>query len=236
MWSMSSAGSVNRFLRDFSGFSYLEFALVFPVIMLAALGTFDVAYMLYEWQAANKATFAGARRAVVVNPVAIEVTALTYTGTTDTPCSIPATGAVDPDANCPTVDTVCTAAATSGTCSNGYTWNETAFTNPTAPLDSPLSGIFDQMHRVFPHLQRQNVQISYQTNGLGYAGRPNGLPMNVTVSIRCMTHELYFLGPLMNWAFTVPTGCPAGTPAGWSIPSFATTLPSEDMCTSDHCW
>jgi len=125
--------------------------------------------------------------------------------------------------DCPTVTTVCTPAATGGSCTNSFTWNETAFTN-----------ILGKMQSVFPRLQRRNVQISYQTNGLGFVGRPNGLPLNVTVRIRCMTHEFYFLGALMNWAFTVPAGC-TGTPTGPSIPSFATTLTSEDMCSSDDC-
>jgi Flp pilus assembly protein TadG len=235
---MRNALSVNRFLRDSSGASLIEFTLVFPVVILAALGTLDVAYMLFDWATANKATFVGARRAVVLDPVATEVTNLTYSSAateTGLACFNPTTGAADPTINCPTVSTVCTPAATGGSCTNGYTWNETAFANPTASLDSPLSGIFDQMHKVFPALQRQNVQISYQTNGLGFVGRPDGLPMNVTVSIQCVTHQFYFLGGLMNWAFAVPAGCPAGTPAGWSIPSFATTLPSEDMCGSDNC-
>jgi Flp pilus assembly protein TadG len=235
---MKNARSANRFSKDSRGTSLLEFTLVFPLVMLASLGTLDVAYMLFDWAAANKAAFVGARRAVVLDPVATEVTDLTYSSAateTGRACSDPTTGAADPTSNCPTVNTVCTPAATGGTCTNGYTWNETAFTDPTAPLDSPLSGIFDQMHKVFPRLQRQNVQISYQTSGLGFVGRPNGLPMYVTVSIRCLTHEFYFLGGLMNWAFTAPAGCPAGTPAGWSIPSFATTLPSEDMCRADKC-
>jgi Flp pilus assembly protein TadG len=235
---MRNALSMNSFSGDSSGSSLLEFTLVFPVVLLAALGTLDVAFMLFDWAAANRATFVGARRAVVVDPVATEVTQLSYTtaGTElGQPCFDPATGVANTTTNCPTVTTVCTPAATGGSCTNGYTWNETAFTNPNAPETE--KGIFDRMTEkdAFPRLQRQNVQISYQTTGLGFVGRPNGLPMNVTVSIRCITHQFYFLGGLMNWAFAVPVGCPAGTPAGWSIPSFATTLPSEDMCGSDNC-
>jgi Flp pilus assembly protein TadG len=228
---MKSAGSANRFPRDSSGSSLLEFTLVFPVVMLVALGTLDVAFMLWDWAQANRAAFAGARRAVVLDPVATGVTQLNYTtaGTQlGQPCFNPATGAANTTSNCPTVTTVCTPAATGGSCTNNYTWNETAFTNPNANAPQ-MEGIFDKMREFFPRLQRQNVEISYQTTGLGFVGRPDGLPMNVTVSIRCMTHEFYFLGGLMNWAFAAPAGCPAGTPAGWSIPSFATTLPSEDM-------
>ena len=79
------------------------------------------------------------------------------------------------------------------------------------------------MQSVYPQLRRQNVLISYQTTGLGFVGRPNGLPMYVTVSIQGMTHRFYFIGPLANVLSTR------------SIPTFATTLISEDMCTLDNC-
>src|SRR5262245_53640875 len=135
MCSMRSAGSVNRLLRDSSGASLVEFTLVFPVVLLVSLGIVDVAYMLWEWGEANKATHIGARRAVVLDPVATAVTDLTYSSAatqTGKLCFDPATGAADTSvANCPTVDTVCTPAATGGNCTNGFTWNnDTAFTNP----------------------------------------------------------------------------------------------------------
>jgi Flp pilus assembly protein TadG len=198
-------------------------------------GTVDFSYMLFEWSMANKAVFIGARRAVVLDPVATGITNPTYTSTQMSnlgqSCFDPATGAAN--SNCPTANTTCTPAASNGSCTNGYAWNETAFTNPTATNDWQ-KGILDKMQAVFPRLQRQNVQISYQTNGLGFAGRPNGLPMDVTVSIRCMTHQFYFISALMQWAFAAPAGCPAGTPAGPSIP-FVTTLTSECMDTVKEC-
>jgi hypothetical protein len=90
------------------------------------------------------------------------------------------------------------------------------------------------MDDIFPRLQRQNVVISYQTTGLGYVNRPNGLPMNVTVSLRCMSHQFYFLGALMGWAFpNLPNSCPSPlTTNGPIISSFATTLTSEDLTTN----
>jgi Flp pilus assembly protein TadG len=226
---MRSAGSVNKFRQDSDGTSLVEFTLVFPILLLVALGTIDFTYMLFDWSMANKAAFTGARTAVVSDPVTTGVTNLTYDTTLlSQPCFNLATGAAS--GNCPTVSTVCTPAASNGNCTNGYAWDgETAFTNVNG------TGILDRMRLVFPRLQRENVQISYQTTGLGFVGRPDGLPMNVTVSIRCMTHQFYFIGALMNWVFTAPVGCPAGTPAGPSIPAFATTLTSEDMCTSDNC-
>jgi hypothetical protein len=39
------------------------------------------------------------------------------------------------------------------------------------------------------------VNITYQTNGLGFAG---GLSWNVTVSIQGMTHQFYFIDTVIK--------------------------------------
>jgi Flp pilus assembly protein TadG len=218
---MRSGGSVNKLLQDSEGGALVEFTLVFPILLLVALGTVDFTYMLFDWSMANKAAFIGARTAVVSDPVATGITNPTYDTTLlGQSCSNPATGAAT--GNCPApVSTVCTPGASGGSCTAGYTFDNTAFTT-----------ILGNMQNVFPRLQRQNVQLAYQTNGLGFVGRPGGLPMDVQVSIRCMTHQFYFIGALMGWIFTAPAGCPAGTPAGPAIPAFATTLTSEDTVTN----
>jgi hypothetical protein len=212
---------VNKLLRDCAGSTLVEFTLVFPVFMLVAFGTVDVTYMLYDWALANKAAYAGAHRAIVSDPVATGITNLTYNatqiGNIGLSCFDSGTGALITD-NCPSAQTICTPAAISGSCP-GYTFNETAFTNGNG------TGIFDRMQAIFPRLQRQNVTISYATNNLGFSGRPDGLPMEVTVSITGMTHQFFFLGPLMSFF----GGTFAANPP---IPSFATTLTSEDMVTN----
>jgi hypothetical protein len=182
--------------------------------------------MLYEWVLANKAAYVGARVAVVSDPVAAGITDPTWDPNVQlgTSC-IKNDGTANADAKCPSVTTVCTASSTSaGTCSGSpgsATFNSTAF-----------DAIFNPMQQMFSRLQPQNVQISYQTTGLGFVGRPGGLPMTVTVSIRCMTHQFYFIGALMDWVFTPPAGCDPAPAAGPSIPAFATTLTSEDMETN----
>ena len=52
------------------GGNIVEFTLVFPIFIIVALGTVDVGFMLSEWAQANKATYVGAHRAIVSNPVA----------------------------------------------------------------------------------------------------------------------------------------------------------------------
>jgi Flp pilus assembly protein TadG len=230
---MRSGGLVNKFLRDSDGGPLVEFTLVFPVLILVALGTVDWVSMMFDWNMANKAAFAGARTAVVTSPVASGITTVPYNSTQQLNignwCFTVATGVVD-SGNCPTFSTVCTPNTTNGSCtasgSTTYTWNETAF----ATILANMQAVFQKTCYGSPCLQRQNVLISYQSNGLGFSGRPNGLPMNVTVSIRCMTHEFFFISGLMSWVFTAPPSpCPTGIPAGPPIPAFATTLTSEGM-------
>jgi hypothetical protein len=70
------------------------------------------------------------------------------------------------------------------------------------------------MQAVFLRLQRENVTISYQTNGTGLVGQawegsadPGNpqftLPMNVTVSITGMTHQFYFISALLLFLVVV---------------------------------
>jgi hypothetical protein len=43
-----------------------------------------------------------------------------------------------------------------------------------------------------------------------------------------MYHNFYFIGGLMGWTYQPQTGC-SGTPGGWAVPSYSTTLTSEDL-------
>ena len=205
---------VPKLFRDIRGASGFELAAVFPVFLLVALGTVDVTLILADWERANKAVYWGARVAVVAPPVAVGITDPTYNGDfigddcfdADTGQSLGICG--------DSVSVVCTGQS-GGQCVGSHTtFDDTAFT-----------AILDKMQDYFPRLERENVQISYESTSLGFAGRPGGVPMEVTVSIRCMTNELFFLNGLMGWVFSPQAGCPTGVP----LPAFATTLTSEAM-------
>jgi Flp pilus assembly protein TadG len=221
MPSMRSAKLGAKLLRDTTGSVIVEYSIVFPLFIIALLGTVDVTYLLYEWIAANKAAYIGVRTAVVKNPVATSVNNPVFTQTQllGQSCYDPATGAAN--GNCPAMSSVCS--GDSSACTNGFIWNETAFT-----------AIFTPMQTMFPRLTRQNVQITYQTNKLGFYGQTSaygGLPVNVTVSINCITHQFYFIDALMSWAFSPPAGCPANL-QGPAIPNFASTLQGESLATN----
>ncbi|WP_280824122.1 TadE/TadG family type IV pilus assembly protein [Pseudaminobacter soli (ex Li et al. 2025)] len=213
---------MSRFRKDDSGASMVEFTLVFPMILLVTLGTVDATLMLYDWACANKAAYRGARMAVISAPVATGITTFAYdTNPTHMGdlCFSTDNGQASVDVACPTVTTRCTFSAK--TCSGGQIRDAAATTR-----------ILGEMQRIFPRLTADNVEVEYRTNGLGFYGRPGGLPMDVTVRIRCMSSQFFFLGALMGWAFpALPAGCPAGAGAvtGPALPAFSSTLPSEGM-------
>lgn len=203
-----------RFWHDKTGSVLVEYTVVFPLFILVTLGAVDVAYMLSEWDLANKAAYVGARTAAISNPVAQNITdptTLNYDPSLDgQPCYNFSTGTST--GNCPSIPLVtCTSTACTP---NTYGFDGTAFT-----------GIFGPMQNRFPRLQPENVTISYQGNGSGFSGRSNGLPMNITVSITGMTHQFFFVPSILKFF----GGSILTTPP---IPAFSTTMQSEDMVTN----
>jgi hypothetical protein len=67
----------------------------------------------------------------------------------------------------------------------------------------------EKMEAVFSRLQRQNAQISYQTNGLGFVEGPGGSPTNVTV----MTNPAINEGPRIVKSFLIADVFSSAPPA-----------------------
>jgi hypothetical protein len=179
--------------------------------------------MLFQWAQANKAAYIGARTAIVSNPIPQSITSdsALYTSTQLTQnlgdfCFDFSTGNSVTPAACPSSSLTVQCGSTSCTPST-YGFNSAAFTNTYG------TGIFDKMKSVFPQLEAQNVTVTYSLNGSGYVGRIGGLPMNITVKIQNVRAQLYFLPAVLSFFG-------GSFAAQINIPSFATTLTSEDMC------
>jgi hypothetical protein len=217
---MKSDSLKSRFLGCTSAASLLQFTLVFPLLAIVLLGSVDFIFYMFNRDLAAKATQKGARLAIVTNPVATGI-ADPYVGDgtrLGSICYNTATGAKDTSVCGPLRSSICQPAASSGTCSGGFAFDDAAF-----------AAVFNEMRTFLPVLQRQHVKIEYEDTGLGFVGRPGGVPMTVTVKLRCLTHRFFFINALMGWAFSGPgVTCPAG-PAGPLIPEFAASLPTEDM-------
>lgn len=238
----------NRILKDTSGTALLEFILVFPLVMLVVLGSVDASLLMLDMAQVNKATLAGARTAVISDPVIGSTTwsydALAVPGDA---CYNDANGTVT--GKCQTaINMRCTATAggpsgaTAGEC---CTVSGSACASATAWSSAGLASfnaIFRSMTRAYPEgsLDARQVQIGYKTTGLGYVKQPGGQPLNVTVSVRCMSHRFFFLNGLMSWVFSeLPSDCPSDlrTKAGSSgpiMPATSTTLPGEDLDSTNN--
>jgi Flp pilus assembly protein TadG len=184
---------------------------MFPLFMLIVLGTVDVVTMFAQFAAANKAAYAGARLAIVSDPVATTINKPTFNAAQlNDQCSSAANGASTGE--CPGTGTayVCTSSACTP---NTYGFSSTAFT-----------AIYNRMSAIYPQLQPANVTVAYQFNGNGYVGQTGGVPMNVTVRIVNMTYNFTFLGGVLGFFGGGWTSVP--------FPTFASTLTSEDLVTN----
>lgn len=216
------------------GATIIEFTAVFPVLMLLVMGTMDIAILSLKWVSLSKATYAGARLSTVLDPVAVGINARTPGSFAGAACFNHDDGT--PSGNC-TINaaTVCTGGTSSGsccpvgsnptTCSPNYQWNETTF-----------QAVLTEMNKFMltETLDRRQVQITYQPTSFGFAQRPMGAPMNITVSVRCVTYPFYLLAPFMKWVFPAGPATCSGIPGtGISLPAFPTSLPAEDLSTND---
>jgi Flp pilus assembly protein TadG len=216
---MRRGSLVTKFWKDTQGSVLVETTIVLPLFLLMVLGAVDASYMLYEWELANKAVYVGARTAVVSDPVDSGILATTATPQSSgigQPCYTLST----PAPLCPTATSTCTSDGTAATCSLN------------AGSQPAFNTILTAMRQIFPRIAASNVTVTYATNGAGFMGDPSGLPMNVTVSLSCMTHQFYFVNGLMQWVFAPPCPGLTGPSQGPSLGSFATTMQSEDMATN----
>ena len=194
-------------IRNERGAVMVEFAIISWLLFLLTFGIVEFGYLFWQWNSAEKATQIGVRNAVVSSPVAQELV--------NKDCG---NASVPPGTLCSAAGatsfgtTTCTGNTTSGTCTNGYTFD---------PV--PFSTILGLMQGIFPFIQRQNVTVTYTFVGLGFAGRPGNVAGTfgpvpvVTVGITGMTFDFFFglnglagLGPI-------------------TMPDFRATLTGEDL-------
>ena len=218
----------DKLLRDTRGSVLVETTIVLPMFLVLVLGTIDVIFMFFDWAKANKAAYVGARAAVVMNPVAPNITNLSYTQAQLQLAGQDCFDNTGTNINCPTVTkTVCTSTGCNPTTYGFSSVNLTAIVNVMQNVFCPGISNLNNCQ-----LQPTNVQISYETNNLGIVGQTwsgntfeFSLPMNVTVSLTGLTHQFYFIAPLLRFF----GGDINATPP---IPTFATTMQSEDMFTN----
>lgn len=199
---------IKQLVRDRGGASAAEFALVLPLLLILLFGIIDGGRFLWEYNRAEKATQAGARFAVVTDPIPGGLAAADYVGVSGLTQGdiIPATAFGKVSCTWKTgASPVCCDPASS--CATPYpalgTLNAAAFT-----------GVVTRMRGMKPDIQPANVVIRYEGAGLGYAGDPNGMDLSPLVTVELTGLTFRPITSLMQLSFTMP--------------DFRTTLTAED--------
>ena len=167
---------MGHFMRDRSGSSAAEFALIVLLFLGVIFAVTDMARALWAWNTAGKATQLGARLAVVENFAAQGLQ--NYDGVADAGgngLSVPIS-AISPN------PVVCT----SGGCS-GY-----------GPLDASFTTIATRMQNVYSAIQPTNVVIEYQHIGLGFSGNPFGSDIAPVVTVKLQNLTFNLITPILS--------------------------------------
>jgi hypothetical protein len=157
-------------------------------------------------QPRGKATQIGARFAVTNDVVASGLASYDFAVDGHIPQGDPipqsAFGGADCSSASGTVTCVCKSGAT---CPTLTPVNTTAFTN-----------IVTRMQQIYPELTADNVKVSYEYSGLGYAGDPNGIQVSPLVTVK-ITQATFT--PMLFRFFGSTTV---------NLPSYTTSLTLED--------
>lgn len=170
-----------RFKRDESGVTLVEYTLVFMLLMLLTFGLIEFGVVLYQYNSAEMATSVGARYIATRGPV---VTGISDCGVaTGEPAGTP----------CRDIDGsdewsfTCNANAPSGNCQG-----------------VPLAALVTEMQRFAPNVEAQNVEVIVWGAGFGFVGRNSPVPM-VTVRLTGMQYDFVALDDLLGFGtLTMP--------------------------------
>jgi Flp pilus assembly protein TadG len=167
---------MSHFMRDRSGSSAVEFALIVLLFFGVIFAVIDMSRALWAWNTAGKATQLGARLAVVENFAAQGLQ--NYDGVADAGgngLSVPIS-AISPN------PVVCTSSGC-----NGY-----------GPLDASFTTIATRMQNVYSAIQPTNVVIEYQHIGLGFSGNPYGSDIAPVVTVKLQNLTFNLITPILS--------------------------------------
>lgn len=162
---------LRAFLRNASGATAAEFAMVLPVALMIFLGTIDIGRFFWAINEGEKAVQAGARYAVATRVIPAGLNSKTFVGH------------VCPGGTLAVGDTICREALGTITCArSGSSVACTCVNDPvggstscpalgTANADA-FNSIVRRMQIMDQRIGPDNVRVRYTGSGIGYAGDP----------------------------------------------------------------
>src|SRR5262245_7538082 len=203
---------LRSFPRNARGASMVEFSIIAFLFFILVGGLVDFMFGFYQWNSASKGLQQGARLASVSDPVDSSLKnwdGLNVSGTV-------------PGGPFPAFTRVCSGATQS--CSGGGTYSSDAMNTIVYGRGQSTCGVVaadrtPAMCDVFSRVRPNNVIVTYQQTGLGFAGRPGGPVPTITVELTGLTFNFAFLNGLLGLG-PIP------------LPSMKTSATGEDMNTS----
>jgi hypothetical protein len=205
-------------LRDENGSVLVEVTVVMTIMFVFLLGSVEFLFVFYQLNAATKAVQIGTRIAAVSGPVAAGLNGLSTAVVGD---FVPP-GARMPNfvVTCDGSDERCTCSA-DGACPGDVAYDRAAMATiifgrgSSSCLDA--TSFYDTgMCDIFPRITAANVVIVYAQTGLGFAGRPGGPVPTITVSLKNLPLQFFFLSGLMGFDRI-------------QIPPLSTSITAEDL-------
>jgi TadE-like protein len=205
---------------DERGAVLVEVSVVMTIMLVFLLGSIEFLFVFYQRTAAAKAVQIGARLAAVSDPVARGLNGL----------SVAVLGPrIPPGSTMPDFVVTCDGSTSRCTCSSGSCpvdlgYNAAAMSKIVFGRGSSSCGdaksFYDAgMCDIFGRITPANVIITYAQSGLGFAGRPGGPVPTITVSLKDLPLQFYFLRGL------------AGLD-DLQIPPSTTAMTAEDLSSS----
>lgn len=184
-----------RFRRDDRGVTLIEGLIAFPLLLTMIITFVEFGYAVFQWQQTGRAVAIGARLAAVSDPLA---PAASYDALASDYLTSTTVGTGDPVPAALVRVTCAGATPPSGasTCLatpfNRILFGSDNTCNPSFGTSVP--GMCDLNARI----TAANVLVTYTRDGLGYVGREGGPVVTVTVQLRNMTFQTFFLGRLFG--------------------------------------
>jgi hypothetical protein len=202
--------SSRRLRSDTEGAVFLEFTMFVGAFFTILFGIIDFTFAFYQWNAATKAVQQGARLAAVSNPVASDLSVDNW--------DVAGYVSGQPVAIADGFTYVCTGAG-GGSCTNGGTYdadamNTIVFGRGNTECNGTALNV--GMCNFFWRITPENVRVTYEYTGLGYAGRPTGPVPTIKVEVTGIPFRFLLVGALAGLDDI-------------EIPGLASTVTGEDL-------
>lgn len=187
--------NLKNFWKQQSGTALTEGLIVFPIMVLAVAACVEFGFLLHQWNSGAKAMQMGVRKLIVTEPVTSDFyDVFSFNGNE-------------------TGELINASAGVSSTCGAG-TGNVCDATIMEHIVEG--HGAWKGLQAFFPALTVEDIRVTYERNGLGYEGRPDGPVVSVRMELIRGSINLPITSTVLNLLDI-------------EFPPFAVTATSEDL-------